>query len=407
MANNKTNPTNNSFINTVIDFLSSLSSKSWFKILMASVFAILIGLILGIIILIVVDPSNSVEAILRLLKGPFNDAKGGWIGFGKILVKAVPIIFIAFGIGFAFKTGVFNIGASGQFTVGLFAALVVGLMGEKLGGLQWIIAMLAGGVAGALWGMVPGIFKAYFNVNVVITGIMLNYIGMYFVNGLIGNQMAKWLLDSSRNQTFAVVEQARTPQWFFRDMFQNIGVDIGIILAILTAVLLYFVLNRTVFGRELMSVGKNKHAAKYAGVNEKKAIIISMTISGFLAGIGGALFILSVGAHDYGVRITPVSDAVRTEGFNAIPVALLANSNPIGVIFSSLFIQYIQSSGLALQSISTSYSKEVVDIIIAVILYFSAFSLIVSQFLQKARKKRKERKVNLIHSNESLEEVKP
>lgn len=358
-----------------------------YKSITASLVAILIGILIGILIIIITNPMNSGLGIARLLMGSFNNPRGGWVGIGQLLYRATPLIFTGLAVGFAFKTGVFNIGASGQFTMGMFVALVIGILGDNLGVMQWPVALLAGGLAGALWGAFPGFFKAYFNVNVVITGIMFNYIGMFLVNGLLGTSgpLYSRMVDGSQNRTIFVDQNARTPYFFFDKIFKNSGLDFGIIIAVIAVIIIYFILNKTVFGRELKSVGLNRDAAKYAGVNEKRAMIISMTISGFLAGIGGALYILAPSARNLGMQYS-IENHVLMQGFDGIPIALLGGSNPIGIFFAALFVQYIKLSGDALQSIG--YAAEIVNLIIAVILYFSAFGLIVSQQLAKLRKKK-------------------
>lgn len=354
-----------------------------FKAFMGALLAIGIGLLAGIILMIIINPSQSPIGIARLLKGMFNNPRGAWIGIGQMLYRATPIIFTGLAVAFAFKTGLFNIGASGQYTVGLFAACLIGILGDGLGPFQWIVAVLAGMTAGFLWGAIPGLFKAKFNVHEVITSIMFNYIGMYLVNGLINSSFLKSkVLNGNTNRTWAVDQNARTSYGFFNDIFPNSGLDLSILIAIATAIIIYFVLNKTVFGRELKSVGLNRDAAKYAGVNEKRSIILSMAISGMLAGLGGALFILGPSVYNFG-NVYPVENEILGVGFDGIPVALLASSNPIGVIFSTFFISYIRLASGPMQSVG--FVAEIVDIIIAIIIYFSAFALIITQNLGKIK----------------------
>jgi len=354
-----------------------------FKSISGALLAIGIGLLAGILLMFLINPSGAFTGIGRLLSGSFNHPKGGWIGFASMLYRATPLIFTGLAVAFAFKTGLFNIGASGQFTVGLFAALLVAVLGDKLGPFQWLVAVLVGMVAGFLWGAIPGFFKARHNVHEVITSIMFNYIGMFIVNGLLkSNLLAASLVDGTTNRTVRVDQNARTSYWFFDDLFPNTGLDVSFIIAIFTAIIIYVVLNKTVFGRELKSVGLNRHAAKYAGVNEKKSIILSMAISGMLAGLGGALFILAPSVRNLG-NAYAMENVLVSEGFDGIPVALLASSHPIGVIFSTIFVGYIQYSGLSMQS--SGFVLEIVKIIIAIILYFSAFALIMTQNFGKAK----------------------
>lgn len=369
-------------------FLKDLLSKKGTKTFISSIIAILLGILLGIIIMIISNPKNSLQGIRRLLFTPLIHHNGIATGIGQVLAGATPIILTGLAVGFAFKTGVFNIGASGQYMMGLFAASVVGILGNSLGFMQWPLAVLAGGLAGAIWGAIPGALKAFFNVNVVITGIMLNYVAVFFINGLIGGPLSKYMLDGATNRTPKVRPGARTPYFFLDKIFPRSGVDFSFIIAILLVILVFIILTKTVFGRELKSVGLNRHAAKYAGVNENFAIIISMAISGFFAGLAGAFYILAPGARGLGNNYSR-ENVVLPAGFNGIPVALLGSNHPIGLFFAALFISYIQTSGIPIQSVG--YARELVDVVIAVILYFSAFALIIGQFLERYIKKRKEK----------------
>jgi simple sugar transport system permease protein len=300
-----------------------------------------------------------------------------------MLYYATPIILTGLSVGFAFKTGLFNIGASGQFMVAQFTTLMVAFYGGSLGAFQWVFAILAGVLAGAFWGFIPGFFKAVFNVNEVITSILFNYIGMYFTNMLIrGNST---IFDTHRHETFKISKQAFLPKFGLDKIFSGSRIDIGILIAILVAVLIYIILNKTKFGFELKGVGFNRYASRYAGINEKKSIILSMTIAGALAGLGGALKMIAPGAHYVGNTLS-AEEILAAEGFNGIPVALLGLSNPIGIIFSGLFITHIQRGGFFVQSI---VMIEIIDIITAIIIYFSAFALVFRIFIAKIIKKKK------------------
>lgn len=361
------------------NFLKTFIKSNGFKAFRNALVSILFGVLIGFLIILISNPGNSLRGLKTLLLNPFISSRPLPRNIGEIFYKATPIILTGLAVGFAFKTGVFNIGASGQYTVGIFGAAVVGLYGsDKLGSFTWIVAVLVGGLSGALWGAISGTLKAFFNVNIVIAGIMLNYIGMFFVNGMIGGPLKSKMLNDLTNRTYKIPVIARTPFVGLNKIFPRSGVDLSFIIAIILAMIVYLVLSKTVFGRELKSVGLNNHAAKYAGVNEKFAIIISMGIAGFFAGLAGAFFILAQGAHQTGIEYARVNE-ILPAGFNGIPVALLASNNPIGIIFSGLFISYIQHSSIALQSLG--YAAELVDVVIGVILYFSAFALIVGQYL--------------------------
>lgn len=375
----------------IIDYWNKLKETDGFKAFLGSMLAISMGLFLGIVLMIFVNPNNSLQGIGRLLMGMFNNPRGGWIGLGQLLYRATPLFFTGLAVAFAFKTGLFNIGASGQYTMGIFIAALIGILGDSLGSFQWILAVLGGMLGGFVWGFIPGFFKAKFNVHEVITSIMFNYIGVFLVNGILtSNYLRNEMVDLQR--TAKIDQSARTPYGFFDTMFPNTGLDISIFIAIGTAIILYIVLNKTVFGRELKSVGLNRDASKYAGINEKRSIMLSMAISGMIAGLGGALFILAPSARNFGNTYS-IESVIVAEGFDGIPIALLAASNPIGVIFSTLFIGYISLSGIPMQSVG--YVSEIVNMIISIILYFSAFALIMTQNIGKIKnlfKKRIKRK---------------
>lgn len=351
----------------------------------SSLIAIAVGLIVGFIILLVTNPSQALRGIGVILAGGFN---GGMKGLGQVLYYATPLIMTGLSVGFAFKTGLFNIGASGQLMVGSFAAVYVGAnMTWIPNSILWLVALIAAMLAGGLWGAIPGFFKAKLNVNEVIACIMCNYIGMYGVNYLIKNSN---VYDSLKNQTVNI-GQAAIPKWGLDKIFYNMkgnyadvsSVNGGIIIAIVIAIVMYVVLNKTTFGYELKACGHNRHASQYAGINESRSILLSMVIAGALAGIGGGLMYLAPAS---GLHIR-VEEILSPQGFNGIPVALLGLSNPIGTIFSALFISHLTQGGYYLQRFD--FMPEVIDIIIAVIIYFSAFSLLVKGLIASVSRRRK------------------
>lgn len=344
----------------------------------ASLLAIAAGLLAGFIILLISNPQNALRGLQTVLIGGWNN---GMKGVGQVLYFATPLIMTGLSVGFAFKTGMFNIGASGQLMVGGFVSIYVGATWTFLpGALHWVIALMMGMLAGMVWGMVVGIFKALLNVHEVISSIMLNYIGMYAINYLIKNSH---LHDQLRNQTISVAPNAVIPKAGLDNIFfitkgrfhDASSVNAGILIAIGAAVIIYILLNRTTFGFELKAVGHNRFASRYAGISEKRAIILSMAIAGALSGTAGALMYLAPAS---GMHIH-VAEVLAPEGFNGIAVALLAMSNPIGIIFTGLFIAHITVGGAYLQSLR--YVREVVEVIIGLIIYFSAFALLVSQLM--------------------------
>lgn len=341
----------------------------------SSILAIICGLVFGFIILLASNPSQAGNGFMMILQGGFTD---GVKGIGDVLYYATPIIMTGLSVGFAFKTGLFNIGASGQFTAGAFVAVLIGVKCTFLpAGVHWFVALLAAIIAGALWGCVPGLLKAFFNVNEVISAIMMNYIGMYIVNLLIRNT----IYDQLKNQSMAVAASAKLPKAGMDKLFPGASLNIGIFIAILCVILIYVILNKTTFGYELKACGLNPDASKYAGINEKRNIVLSMAISGALAGLGGALLYLA-GSGKY----LQVLDVIAPEGFSGISVALLGLSNPIGILFAGLFIGHITVGGYNMQLFD--FPSEAIDIIIAAIVYCGALSLLFKTFIHKIQAKR-------------------
>ena len=227
---------------------------------------------------------------------------------------------------------------------------------------------------GAIWGAIPGLFKAYLNINEVITAIMFNWIGLYMVNDIMYGKGTSPMYDLATAKTYSLRKAAKgamIPSCGMSDHFGKLqSVTIAIFIAVVFAIIVYVVLSKTTFGYELKACGFNKHAAQYAGISDKRNIVLSMTIAGALAGVGAGLYYLSTVAE----WNPQVSTALPAMGFNGISAALLAASNPIGTIFSSLFISYITVGGTKLST--QYYTKEIADVITALIIYLCAFSLL-------------------------------
>ena len=345
---------------------------------LASVISILVGLLFGLLLLIIVNPAQAFPKFGELLTaGLSSSAK-----FAKVLYQAAPLVMTGLAVAFAFKTGLFNIGASGQYTVGAFCALACAIIFQ----MPWWVCLLASLLAGAVWGFFPGLFKSLFNVNEVITSIMFNWIGMMAVNLLCMNLTkdgklimlpVAWVSSPIKDRTAALSyanPKAIIPKMGLDKLLNSNYMNISIFIAALIAVAMWIILNRTTFGYELKACGYNKNASIYAGINAKRNIVLSMVIAGALAGLGGGLYYLA-GTADYTIQKT-----LLAMGFNGISVALLATSNPIGTIFSALFISYIQVGG---ESLQPTYAKEMIDIIIAVIIYLSAFALLTKTIISR------------------------
>ena len=346
---------------------------------LASVISILVGLLFGLLLLILVNPTMAFPKFGELLTAGVSTLPK----LAKVLYQAAPLVMTGLAVAFAFKTGLFNIGASGQYTVGAFCALACAIIFQ----LPWWVCLLASFIAGAVWGFFPGLFKSLFNVNEVITSIMFNWIGMMAVNLLCMNLKnaegknvmlpTAWVSSPIKDRTAALSyanPNAMIPKMGLDKLLDSNFMNISIFIAIIVAVVMWVILNRTTFGYELKACGFNKNASIYAGINAKRNIVLSMVIAGALAGLGGGLYYLA-GTAEYTIQKTLLS-----MGFNGISVALLATSNPIGTIFSALFISYIQVGGESLQPV---FAKEMIDIIIAVIIYLSAYALLTKTIISR------------------------
>jgi simple sugar transport system permease protein len=341
--------------------IKNITKSKGFSAFTSALLAIFLGLIIGFIVMIVANPDKALVGFRTVIFG-------GFTRLGDVFYFATPILMTGLSVGFAFKMGLFNIGASGQYTMGMFFAMYVGFMVKLPPGIHWVACIFAGMIGGILWGLIPGIFKALLNVHEVITSIMFNYIGMYLVDMLIQGNSKMYV--SMKTRTAYLPASAQLPSLGV----PNSNLNISIFIAIFFAIVLFIILNKTTFGYELKATGYNKHASKYAGMNGTRNIILTMAIAGALAGLGGAFWILAP-AEIQGSSMTyePIN-IIAANGFNGIAVALLGNSSPIGIIFSAIFISLIQRGG-TLTSLF-GYKPEIIDIVIAIIIYFSAFSML-------------------------------
>lgn len=358
--------------------------------LCASLISIAAGLLLGLVLLLIFNPSFAFYGFGKILITGLTSSEK----FAKVSYQAAPLIFTGLAVGFAFKTGLFNIGATGQYTVGAFFSLYCGIVLQ----LPWYLCLIAAMIGGAIWGAIPGICKAFFNVNEVITAIMFNWIGLFAVNLAINNipvMLANYWGASNKERTVNLGianPSSMIPKGGLDSLLGSNYMNISIFIAIIVAVIIWFVLNKTTFGYELKACGHNRNASIYAGINAKRNIVLSMIISGALAGIGGGIYYLS-GTAEY-----TLVKSLLAMGFNGIPVALLAFSNPIGTILSALFISYIQVGGDAMQP---EFAKEMIDIIIAAIIYLSAFSLLMRELMTRGITSKTKDKTNRLLNEEA------
>lgn len=370
----------------------------------ASLISILIGFIFGGILLFItalcissISFSSALDGFRVMLAGVFNLGKSesGRLMFGingkligDMLFRATPLIMTGLSVAVAYKTGLFNIGAAGQYLIGTAAAIIVGLsIDTKVvpAWIVWIAAFAAAVAAGALWGCIPGIFKAFLNVNEVITCIMTNWIAANLVTLLFdGSSFINRIDYGKSGYTLKLnTNGVSTSKAGLDALFGNGSVNMGILIAVLFAVICYFLITKSVLGFELRSCGSNKNAARMAGMNEKRNIVLSMALSGGLAAAGAALHYLSGNVEFY----WHTSMSLPAVGINGIPVALLASSNPAGCIFAGLFMAYLDISGSQLGNL-TVFNKYNADIIIAAIVYLCAFTKFFQDRLSSRKGKR-------------------
>ena len=385
-------------------WLMKMEKKESVQAVSSSLLSIILGLFIGCVILLILVfiPSGTMKLSLKnafdgmqlIIAGIFNTGRSSGqlifefnpVNFGNMLFRATPLILTGLSVAVAFKTGLFNIGAPGQYLMGTAATLIIALSIPSdvvPPFIIWILAFVGGIIAGALWGSVPGLFKSFLNVNEVITCIMMNWIAANVVTMLFDKTTGpfRYLLDPSGTKNLAFVfktthNNVATSKMGLDLIFKGSQVNGGIIIAILIAVVVYVIINKTTFGYKLRACGSNKNAAKYAGINEKSSTIISMAIAGGLAAAGASLYYLS-GNTEFGWETYQTLPAV---GFNGIPVALLACNNPLGVIFSASFISLLDVNGMQLKYM-TPYNEHITSIITAIIVYFSAFSLLFKQII--------------------------
>lgn len=378
--------------------ISKLLKSDGFKSLLASIISILIGLLVGLIVMIIISmtsDANSIgdafQGLIIMLKGPFNSSRMNYIlsNTGNMIFYSVPLIFTGLSVAIAYKTGLFNIGAPGQYIMGLTGALLVALYlpteTRAQGILVWLLAVLVAAIFGALWGMIPGILKAFFNINEVIICIMTNWIAANLASWIFKYTTSIQSTENTKGGYLAKVLDNYTPKFGFDKIFPGSLIDGGIVIAIVVAIILYIVMNKTTFGYELKACGANKDASKYAGLNEKRNIILSIAIAGALAGVGAALYYLNPGIE---YKYVSQYSSLPSYGFNGIASAFLANCNPIGVVFSSILIRYLNIAGDSLVMIG--FNRYAADVVVAAIIYMAGFSRIIKEALSKIHKKPKE-----------------
>lgn len=384
--------------------LSGFFQKDGTRSVLASLFSIIIGLLVGSVLIFVMGLfskeltlTSAWEGVRLILAGIFStgrDAAGQltW-GFnpqsiGNMLFRATPLTLTGLSVAVAFKTGLFNIGAPGQYLMSTAATLVLalGIPSEIIPTwLIWIIAFAGGILAGALWGAIPGLVKAFLNINEVLACIMTNWIAANLVTWIFDGSDYRNMVENTKSGYIykTSFNGVQTAKMGLDKLFPNSQVNGGILIAIGIAILVYILMTKTTLGYELKACGSNRHAARYAGINDKRNIVLSMAIAGGLSGAAAALYWLSGNTEFF----WSTYQSLPATGFNGIPVALLASNNPIGVIFTAIFMSMLNIVGQQLTNL-TAYNEYITDVIIATIVYLSAFSLVIKMMLS-SRKKQK------------------
>ncbi len=352
--------------------------------IIASLICIVLGVFVGYIVLLAINPAGATDAIIAILKNflTYSRTDSQIRYFGNTVVKAIPLLMCSLSILFAYKAGLFNIGAAGQYCVGICACLYPALAW----GWNWFPCLVLAIIAGGVYGALVGAFKAYFNVNEVIAGIMLNWIGLYFTNMILSNvkdSASPYTLTLKSTNSNALIPNLGIDKLFNGNQYATIAIP----LALLIAIVIYVILDKTRLGYEIKATGFNKSAAKYAGMKEKKNIILTLFISGAIAGLGAA-FLYLTGFEEYIVT----ASSVPSMGFNGIAAAFLGGLSPIGSIFSSFFIQHISSGGAYVDK--SIYASQISDLIAAVIIYLCGFVFFVKTMMNNAIAKSEEKKAN-------------
>lgn len=409
---------------------SSFFQRDGVKTILASLLSIVIGMLAGIIIIVVVGLTNKSivsssiwDAVRLVIFGVFNTGRDAVTGaltfgfnpayFGNMLFRAMPLILTGLSVAVAYKTGLFNIGAPGQYLAGICATLFIALSiptSSVPAWIVWILAFLGGMVAGALWGCIPGLLKSLLNINEVIACIMTNWLAASLVTWAFDISSLKNVLEGTKTgyiyktstvindvlvdgvrtvagtnipegaQVLATRGGVATPKLGLDSLFSGSQVNAGILIAILLAVIFYIIMEKTTLGYQLKACGSNRHAAKYAGIRDKRNIVLSMAMAGSLAGAAGSLYALSGNTEFFWTTY----QSLPAVGFTGIAVALLAVNNPIGVIFSGLFMSLLNINGQQLTNL-TAYNEYITDVIVAVIVYLAAFMLIIKMWISKRK----------------------
>jgi simple sugar transport system permease protein len=353
-----------------------------------SILAVVLGLIAGAILMFIIG-DNAIDGYAYLFQGGLKNISR----IGDTLATATPLILTGLSVGFAFKTGLFNIGTPGQMLFGGFTSLAIGLTyaNSMPRAILLPVMIVAGALAGAVWAFIPGLLKAKFNVNEVVSAIMMNWICYWIVYYSI----PAYFKGSSETESKSIPALASLKTTWITDLFSGSYINLGILIAIIAVIVIAFILNKTVLGYELKAVGFNKSAAEYAGMSVNRNVIISMMIAGGLSGLAGVAQYIG-NASNMQIGVMP------SQGFDGIAVSLLGANNPIGILISALFFGVLYS-GKGFMNANTSIPPEIADTIIATIIYFAAISAAVPMIVNAIKHRRAMSKAKKLDSSNEID----
>lgn len=335
--------------------------------------SVLLGFILGAIVMLIFK-YNPLEGYAAMIDGSL----GSPYYIGETLRQATPLIFTALGFSVANSAGFFNIGLAGQALAGWLASVAFALAYPDMPKIIMLpSAIILGAIAGALFAAIPGFLRAFFGTSEVIVTIMLNYTMLYVSNHMVRNVLTENLGDS----TAQIGENASLRVNFLTQLTAGSNANAGLFLALIALVFVWFLMRKTTIGFEMRSVGLNPFASEYAGMSSKKNIILSMMISGALAGLGGVCEGLGTYHNIF------ILGSVPSVGFDGMAVSLLGAGSSIGILVSSLLFAILKIGGLSMP-LSAGVPKEIVDIVIAAIIFFVGANYLIRYFLEKPFQKK-------------------
>ncbi len=348
-----------------MSFRGKLSGEFWQRVA-----AVVCGLLAGAMLMVLIG-ENPAAGYSGLIRGAFMSAERT----GNTLATATPLIFTGLSVAFAFKTGLFNIGAAGQMLIGGLCATGIGLFLHLPKPVLLTVMILASMIAGALWAMLPGLLKARFNVHEVVSTIMMNWIAYWIVYYAVPAYMKGSFTTESRH----VSEEASLRIDVLSAIFDGSYINLGLLIAVITVIVIAFLLDRTVLGFELKAVGFNRDAAEYAGIKVNRSIVAAMMIAGALAGLGGMTLYC-------GYAVSIQTGVLPSQGIDGIAVALLGANSPWGTLVSALFLGMLYS-GKGFMNAVTEIPPEMADVIVAIIIYFAAASMLLEKGIAAVKAK--------------------